>query len=71
MARNKHKTSGLAGFRQGVDGYFTGIVRIDPLQIAPKPARAAMKLITFEPDARTTWHTHSLGQPLIVTSGWV
>ena len=51
--------------------YFTGIVRVDPLHIAPKPARAAMKLITFEPDARTTWHTHSLGQPLIVTSGWV
>jgi len=53
--------------------YFTGNVRIDPLFQAPDPARAAAGSVTFEPGARTAWHTHPLGQTLIITSGcgWV
>lgn len=52
---------------------FTGNVRIDPLFEAPDPARARAASVTFEPGARTAWHTHPLGQNLIVTSGcgWV
>jgi quercetin dioxygenase-like cupin family protein len=49
--------------------YFTGTVRIDPLFEAPSPARAAAASVTFEPGARTAWHTHPLGQTLIVTAG--
>jgi quercetin dioxygenase-like cupin family protein len=49
--------------------YFTGAVRIDPLFDAPEPARARAASVTFEPGARTAWHTHPLGQILIVTSG--
>jgi quercetin dioxygenase-like cupin family protein len=58
---------------KGPAEYFTGTVRIDPLNNPPEPARAAMALVTFEPGARTAWHTHPLGQTLIVTSGcgWV
>ncbi|NKE43270.1 cupin domain-containing protein [Roseomonas frigidaquae] len=58
---------------QGPASYFTGRVRIDPLFEAPDPARAAGALVTFEPGARTAWHTHPLGQTLFVTSGcgWV
>jgi len=48
---------------------FTGTVRIDPLFEAPDPARARGASVTFEPGARTAWHTHPLGQHLIVTSG--
>jgi len=48
---------------------FTGTVRIDPLFPANAPARAAGASVTFEPGARTAWHTHPLGQTLIVTSG--
>src|ERR1700753_3703774 len=53
--------------------YFPGTVRIDPLFSPPEPARVAMAQVTFEPGARTAWHTHPLGQTLIVTSGsgWV
>jgi quercetin dioxygenase-like cupin family protein len=53
--------------------YFTGSVRIDPLFQAKDPARASGARVTFEPGARTAWHTHPLGQTLIVTagSGWV
>jgi quercetin dioxygenase-like cupin family protein len=53
--------------------YFTGPVRQDPLIEAPAPARVRAILVTFEPGARTAWHTHPLGQTLIVTSGlgWV
>jgi quercetin dioxygenase-like cupin family protein len=52
---------------------FTGNVRMDPLFEAPDPARARGASVTFEPGARTAWHTHPLGQTLIVTSGcgWV
>lgn len=53
--------------------YFTGVVRIDPLFEPPAPARVATLLVTFEPGAHTCWHTHPLGQTLIVTAGagWV
>ena len=49
--------------------YFTGVVRIDPLFDAPDPARVVGASVTFEPGARTAWHTHPLGQTLIVTAG--
>ncbi|MCC7407491.1 MAG: cupin domain-containing protein [Phycisphaeraceae bacterium] len=49
--------------------WFTGTVRMDPLLDAPDPARVAGVSVTFEPGARTAWHTHPLGQTLIVTSG--
>jgi len=54
---------------KGPEEWFTGTVRIDPLFQAPAPARAAGASVTFEPGARTAWHTHPLGQTLIVTSG--
>ena len=49
--------------------YFTGRVRQDPLVEAPEPARVRAVSVTFEPGARTAWHTHPLGQTLVVTSG--
>lgn len=49
--------------------YFTGRVRQDPIFHAPEPARLRSVSVTFEPGARTAWHTHPLGQTLIVTSG--
>ena len=49
---------------------FTGTVRVDPLFSAPTPARVAGAAVTFEPGARTAWHTHPLGQTLIVTAGF-
>ena len=54
---------------KGPADWFTGTVRIDPLFTAPAPARAAGAVVTFEPGARTAWHTHPLGQTLIVLSG--
>ncbi len=54
---------------KGPAEWFTGTVRIDPLFQAPAPARAAGASVTFEPGARTAWHTHPLGQTLIVTAG--
>jgi len=58
---------------KGSEEYFTGHVRIDPLFEAPAPARVRVVSVTFEPGARTAWHTHPLGQLLIVVSGcgWV
>lgn len=53
----------------GAPDYLTGRVRIDPLFEAPAPARAVGACVTFEPGARTAWHTHPLGQTLIVTAG--
>ena len=49
--------------------YFTGTVRLDPLFQPPDPARVSGASVTFEPGARTAWHTHPLGQTLIVTYG--
>ena len=49
--------------------YFTGRVRLDPLVEAPEPARVRAASVTFEPGARTAWHTHPLGQTLVVTVG--
>jgi quercetin dioxygenase-like cupin family protein len=54
---------------KGPADWFTGTVRIDPLFQAPDPARAAGNAVTFEPGARTAWHTHPLGQTLIVVFG--
>ncbi|HEV2471796.1 MAG TPA: cupin domain-containing protein [Chthonomonadales bacterium] len=58
---------------KGPAEWFTGTVRIDPVFEAPEPARAAGASVTFEPGARTAWHTHPLGQTLVVTAGmgWV
>ena len=55
--------------RKGPAEYFTGTVRIDSLFEAHDPARAVGSNVTFEPGARTAWHTHPLGQTLIVTAG--
>ncbi|WP_395448709.1 cupin domain-containing protein [Aminobacter sp. UC22_36] len=49
--------------------YFTGSVRQDPVIEAPAPARLRAVTVTFEPGARTAWHTHPLGQTLVITSG--
>ncbi len=67
------KRAGSQPSGQGPADWFTGRVRIDPLFTAPDPARAGAALVTFEPGARTAWHTHPLGQTLIVTAGcgWV
>ncbi|HWZ15596.1 MAG TPA: cupin domain-containing protein [Mucilaginibacter sp.] len=58
---------------KGPADYFTGQVRLDPLNEPAEPARVAMALVTFEPGARTAWHTHPFGQTLIITvgAGWV
>ena len=63
------KRNGSRPSNIGSADYFTGAVRIDPLFQAPEPARAAGASVTFEPGARTAWHTHPLGQTLIVTAG--
>ena len=67
------KKNGSQPSSKGPADWFTGTVRIDPLFQAHAPARAAGASVTFEPGARTAWHTHPLGQTLIVTSGlgWV
>jgi len=54
---------------KGPADWFTGVVRIDPLFQPNAPARAAGAAVTFEPGARTAWHTHPFGQTLIVTAG--
>jgi quercetin dioxygenase-like cupin family protein len=64
IKRNGSQPSG-----KGPADYFTGTVRIDPLFEASEPARVRGASVTFEPGARTAWHTHPLGQTLIVTSG--
>jgi quercetin dioxygenase-like cupin family protein len=63
------RRSGSQPSIKGPDAYFTGAVRIDPLFEAPEPARVRGASVTFEPGARTAWHTHPLGQTLIVTAG--
>ena len=64
IKRNGSQPSG-----KGPAEWFTGTVRIDPLFQAPDPARVLGASVTFEPGARTAWHTHPLGQTLIVTAG--
>jgi quercetin dioxygenase-like cupin family protein len=63
------KRIGSQPSRKGPAEYFTGSVRIDPLFDPQNPARAYGANVTFEPGARTAWHTHGLGQILIVTAG--
>ena len=61
--------SGSQPSGKGPADWFTGTVRVHPLFTAPDPARVVGASVTFEPGARTAWHTHPLGQTLIVTSG--
>ncbi|GIW10962.1 MAG: cupin domain-containing protein [Chloroflexi bacterium] len=63
------RRSGTQPSVRGQEEYFTGQVRLDPLFEAPSPARVRITSVTFEPGARTAWHTHPFGQVLIVTSG--
>ena len=63
------KRKGTQPSGKGPAEWFTGTVRIDPLFKAPDPARVSGASVTFEPGARTAWHTHPLGQTLIVTAG--
>jgi quercetin dioxygenase-like cupin family protein len=63
------KRVGSQASSKGPAEWFTGVVRVDPLFQAPGPARVSGAHVTFEPGARTAWHTHPLGQTLIVTSG--
>jgi quercetin dioxygenase-like cupin family protein len=64
ITRNGAQPSG-----RGPEAWFTGMVRVDPLFQAEEPARVAGASVTFEPGARTAWHTHPLGQTLVVTAG--
>ena len=63
------KRSGSQASSKGDAEHFTGGVRIDPLFQAPEPARTVVAVVTFEPGARTHWHSHPLGQTLVVTAG--
>jgi quercetin dioxygenase-like cupin family protein len=63
------KRNGSRPSAKGPEDYFTGAVRVDSLFAPEVPARTSGALVTFEPGARTAWHTHPLGQTLIVTSG--
>ncbi len=63
------KRAGSQASARGPSDWFTGTVRIDPLFQAPAPALVQAASVTFEPGARTAWHTHPLGQTLIVTAG--
>jgi quercetin dioxygenase-like cupin family protein len=63
------KRVGSRALGKGPADWFTGKVQIDPLFEAPEPARVRCASVTFETGARTAWHTHPLGQILIVTSG--
>jgi quercetin dioxygenase-like cupin family protein len=64
------KRAGSQPSSKGPEDWFTGTVRIDPLFQANESARAAGAAVTFEPGARTAWHTHPLGQTLVVTAGF-
>lgn len=61
--------NGSAASTRGSADYFTGVVRIDAPFATEAPARASGATVTFEPGARTAWHTHPLGQTLLVTAG--
>jgi quercetin dioxygenase-like cupin family protein len=67
------KRAGSQASNKAPADYFTGSVRADPLFQPKEPARTSGSYVTFEPGARTAWHTHPLGQTLIVTAGcgWV
>ncbi|WP_439283585.1 (R)-mandelonitrile lyase [Salinicola halophyticus] len=65
----KINRAGSQPSRPGAEDYFTGTVRIDPLFSAEAPGRTSGAAVTFEPSARTAWHTHPAGQTLIVTAG--
>lgn len=64
------KRNGSQASGKGPVEFFTGTVRVDPIIAAPEPARVTCGCVTFEPCARSAWHTHPLGQTLIVTSGF-
>jgi quercetin dioxygenase-like cupin family protein len=64
------KRNGTQPFARGPVEWFTGSVRIDSAFQGTSPARVAGATVTFEPGARTAWHTHPLGQTLIVTAGY-
>jgi len=63
------KRAGSQASQKGPPEYFTGVVRLDPLYAATAPARVMCASVTFEPGARTAWHTHPLGQILVVVAG--
>jgi quercetin dioxygenase-like cupin family protein len=63
------KRPGSQASVKGPAEWFTGTVRIDPLNAPPPPARVSCASVTFEPGARSNWHTHPLGQTLLVTAG--
>jgi quercetin dioxygenase-like cupin family protein len=63
------KRAGSQPSTKGPEANFTGSVRIDPLYAASEPARVSCAYVTFEPGARSAWHTHPLGQILIITAG--
>ena len=63
------KRAGSQASTKGPADWFRGTVRVDPLFVAPEPARVQGASVTFEPGARTAWHTHPLGQTLVVTAG--
>lgn len=63
------KRGGSQASTAGSPDYFTGAVRVEMLQQAPNPARVVAASVTFDAGARTAWHTHPLGQTLIVTAG--
>jgi quercetin dioxygenase-like cupin family protein len=63
------RRAGSQASRRGEREYFTGAVRVDPLFAAAAPGRVVAVSVTFEPGARTAWHTHPLGQTLLVTAG--
>jgi quercetin dioxygenase-like cupin family protein len=67
------RRNGSRPSQKGNPDWFTGSVRVDPLFQTPEPGRAGAGQVTFEPGARTAWHTHPLGQTLIITAGlgWV
>ena len=69
----KIQTNGSKPSAEGPENYFTGTVRIDAPFKAEEPGRVEGAYVTFEPSARTAWHTHTLGQTLVVTAGlgWV
>ncbi len=63
------RRAGSRPSQAGSADYFTGRVRLDPVIEAPAPARLRAALVTFEPGARTFWHTHPLGQTIVIQSG--